>query len=132
MPELLAASLIAMLGVGALLSTFLTGRFATAHALHRTQAMNLARARMEYLKSLYFTDLSSMDDVMTEGDLILDQSPEGNFLPCDRTTILTREPNGITIDVVISWRQRSAGASSKSYRYDLKTWVGYPGRSPSP
>jgi hypothetical protein len=94
--------------------------------------MNVARAHMEYLKSLRYAELSSMAAVTTERDLVLDQSPDGNFLPCDRTTNLTMEQNGITIDVVISWRQRSAGASSRLCRYDLKTWVGYPGRAPSP
>jgi Tfp pilus assembly protein PilV len=132
--EVLVSSVIALIGIGALLSAFLTGRFAAEGSKHWTEAMNVASARVEHLKSLPYRDLSSMPAVTTEGGLVLDQAPNGNFVPCDRVTTLTREDEGITIAVEVSWRERRAksGSGSALLAFDLRTWVTQPGRSPAP
>ena len=126
--EVLVASLIAVIGIGALISAFLTGRFAAEGAKHWTEAMNVARARIEHLKSLPYRDLSSVPAVTTEGGLVLDQARNGNFVPCDRVTTLTQEDDGITIAVEVSWRERTAGAGSASREWDLRTWVAHLGK----
>ncbi len=130
LPEVLVSSLIALIGIGALLSTFLTGRFVNTAAQHYNQAMSLARARAEYLKSLLYRDLSALPSPTTEAGLPLDPRDNGNFIPCDRLTTLQPEDNGMTIEVVVSWNERAAGSGSRSCSFALKTWVVSP-RKPS-
>jgi len=128
--EILVCSLISLIVLGGILSCFLTGRFATAGARHRTQAMNVARARIEFLKSRPYAELASMDEVTTETDVLLDQGYQGNPLPCTRRTTLTPDENGITIAVVVSWNERTAGTGSAAGTYELTTWVSSPGAPP--
>lgn len=128
--EVLVSSLISVIVVGGILSCFLTGRFASAGAKHRTQAMNLARARIEFLKSRPYAELTSMAEVTTETGLLLDGEHEGNSLPCTRNTTLTPDQNGITISVVIAWIERTAGAGVTPSTYELTTWVSSPGPPP--
>jgi Tfp pilus assembly protein PilV len=128
LPEILVSCLIVLVGIAAILSSFLSGRLASTGAKHWTQATNLARARLEYLKSIRFADLSSMPSVTTEANLALDDRGEGDGTLCTRTTTLTQESNGITIAVTIAWNEKTAGEGFTAWTYDLKTWVAFPGR----
>lgn len=126
LPEVLMSCLISTITIGAILSCFINGRLASAGAQHFTQAVNVARSRMEYLKSLPYAELSTLPSTATESNLALDDNGEGGFLPCNRTTILTQEGTGINVDVVVSWNERSAGAGSTPWAHQLKTWVARP------
>ena len=125
LPEVLVASLIALIGLGALLSTFMTGRFINTAAQHYNQAMSLARARAERLKSLLYRDLSALPSPTTEAGLPLDPRDSGNFIPCSRITDLQEDADGsgMAIEVKVVWEERSAGSGQRTCTYNLKTWV---------
>ena len=127
LPEILVSCLVGLIGISAILSSFLSGRLSSNAAKHHTQAMNLARARMEYLKSLPYADLSSMPAVTMEANLSLDERDGGNSVPCTRHTILNAEQDGVTIGVMISWKEKAIGGFRPWY-YQLRTWVSSPGR----
>jgi len=126
LPEVLLSCLIGTITIGAILTSSVNGRLASASAQHLTQAVNVARSRMEYLKSLPYAELSTLPSTATESNLPLDGNGESGFLPCNRTTILTQEGTGINVDVVVSWNERTAGSASKLWTHQLKTWVGRP------
>ena len=132
LPEVLIASIIALVGMGSLLTTYTTGRFVNTAAQHYNQAMSLARARAEYLKSMLYRDLAAMPlspDVTTESGLALDfRVDSGNFVPCTRITELIQETDGIEITVKVTWQERSAGSGSRTLTYQVKTWVCAPGK----
>lgn len=119
-----------MTAVSGALGTLLNGRLSSTGAKHWTQAMNLAKARIEYLKSIRYADLSAMPGATVEASLHLDERDAAAFVSCTRTTTLQPEDNGITITVAISWEEKAAGAGLLPWSYDLTTWVGFPG-SPS-
>lgn len=127
LPEILVSCLVGLIGISAILSSFLSGRLSSNAAKHHTQAMNLARARMEYLKSLRYSDLSSMPAVSMEAGLPLDERDGGNAVACTRHTILNSQPDGVTIGVMISWKEKAIGGF-KPWYYQLRTWVSSPGQ----
>jgi len=127
LPEVMVAAVIGLIALGAILSCFLSGRFASTGAKHWTQAMNIARARIEDLKSIRYADLSTMPGVTLEPNLVLDGLDSGNSIRCTRFTTLTPSDDGITIAVLVSWYERTAGASSTPLSYQLRTWVSSPG-----
>jgi Tfp pilus assembly protein PilV len=128
LPEVLVSCLIALIGISALLGSFLNGRLLSTGAMHRTQAMNLARARVEYLKSISYTALSAMPAIYVEPNLALDERDDGGCVKATRFTTLTPEQDGISIAVLLAWNEKAAGAGSKQWTYQLRTWVGFPGR----
>jgi len=128
LPEILVSCLIALIGIAAILSSFLTGRLGSTGAKHWTQAMNLTRSRIEYLKSIRYADLSIMPSVTTETDLALDDRGDGNAVRCTRLTALTQEDDGITIAVLVQWNEKTAGEGFTAWTYNLRTWVAFPGR----
>jgi Tfp pilus assembly protein PilV len=127
LPEILVSCLIALMGIVAILSAFLGGRLASTGAKHWTQATNLARARIEDLKSLRYVDVAAMPSVTVESDLALDDRGDGRKVHCSRTTTLTQEADGITISVLVAWNEKTAGQGFTAWTYDLKTWIGFPG-----
>jgi Tfp pilus assembly protein PilV len=130
LPEVLVTCFITVTGLSALLSSFLGGRLASTGAKHWTQAMNLARARIENLKSLPYADLSSMPSATSETGMPLDERDGGGSVRCSRITTLTQQDDGIDITVMVTWDEKEAGAGFVPWIYQLKTWVGFPG-SPS-
>jgi Tfp pilus assembly protein PilV len=132
LPEILVSCLIGLIGIGAILGSFLSGRLASTGAKHWTQAMNVARSRMEYLKSMRYADLSAMPSVTTEPSVPLDERDAGNSIECVRTTALTPDDTGggITITVLVCWSEKTAGAGLTPWTYTLKTWVSATGPPP--
>lgn len=132
LPEVLLSSAIGLIAIAAILTAFVSWRFAAQNVQHWTQAANVARTRLECLKSLQYTSLSTMPAVTPEYGLVLDQAPNGNFIACDRTTVLEEEGEGITVVVAVSWQERTASSTSRRQSYDFKTWVGSPRRTSFP
>ena len=126
LPEILVSCLIAALGILCVLSSFLGGRLASTGARHWTQAMNVARARIEQLKSLRYADLSTMPPVAAEAGILLDERDGGSGIQCSRLTSLTQEDNGITITVLVTWNEKTAGSGFTPWTYQLRTWVSSP------
>jgi len=125
--EVLVSCLIVLIGISAILSSFLSGRLLSTGAKHWTQAMNVAQARIEYLKSLRYADLSSMPTISTETDVALDERDGGISVRCTRVTVLSPEESGITIGVAVVWNEKAVGAGSIPWSYQLRTWVSHPG-----
>lgn len=130
LPEILVSCLIGLIGIGAILGSFLSGRLASTGAKHWSQAMNVARSRMEYLESLRYADLSAMPSLTTETNVPLDERDAGISIKCVRTTCLVPESDGITITVLVCWNEKTAGAGLIPWTYTLKTWVGSTGPPP--
>jgi Tfp pilus assembly protein PilV len=127
LPEILVSCLIALVAIGAILSTFLSGRMASHSAKNYTQARNLARQRMEQLQSLYYSELTNMTGSTLESDLVLDDRGGGLGTQCTRVTTITQAGSGISLAVTIIWNQKTAGSGFTPWSYDLRTWVAYPG-----
>ena len=128
--EVLVSSFIVLTGVSAILSSFLSGRFCSSGARHWTQGMNLARARIEYYKSLSYADLSSMPGVTVEPSVPLDQGDGANSIESVVSTGISQQDDGISITVFVCWDERTAGAGRTPWVYKLKTWVSSPGPPP--
>lgn len=124
--EILVSCLIAVAGLTCILNSFLTGRLASTGAKHWTQAMNLTSARIEYLKSLRYADLSSMPTVVTEPSVPLDERDGGTSVTCTRMTSLTKENDGIAINVLVLWNEKAAEAGFVPWTFNLRTWVASP------
>jgi len=127
LPEILVSCMIGLIGICAILGSFLSGRLSSTGARHYTQAMNLTRARIEYLKSLRYADLSSRAGVAIESNLPLDERDRGTSIPCTRFTTVRPEEGGITIAVMVSWNEKAIGAGSTPWTYQVRTWVAFPG-----
>jgi len=130
LPEVMVCCAIALIGIAVTLSSFLSGRFASTGAKHWTQAMNLARARVEYLKSLRYAELAALPPLTTEPNLLLDGRTGVNSIYCTRVTTLTPEQDGITISVLVYWSERTVGSGPVPLTYRLRTWVAFPGPPP--
>ena len=128
MAELLVSCLIAVAGIAAVLSSFLSGRLVSTGAKHWTQAANMARARIEQMRSLSYTALSSAPSASIEPNLVLDDRGNGVGALCTRITTLTQQDDGITIAATITWREKTAGAGFVTWNYQLRTWVNSPAR----
>lgn len=126
LPEVLISCLIALAGIMCILSSFLSGRLASTGAKHWTQAMNLAAARIERLKSIRYADLSLMPAVTTEANVSLDDRGDGNAVQCTRLTSLTQQDGGIAITVLVTWSEKAAGSGFVPWVYDLRAWVSSP------
>ncbi len=125
--EVLVSCLIAIAGIVAVLSSFLSGQLASSGAKHWTQADNLARARIEYLKSITYSELSALPGVAVESNIPLDDRGGGTGIQCTRMTSLTQEDDGISITVLVSWNEKTAGGFTP-WSFQLRTWVAFPGR----
>ena len=130
LPEILVSCLIGLIALGAILTTFLSGRFASNGAKNYTQARNLARQRMEQLQSLTYSELTNMTGSTLESGLVLDDRGLGVGTQCTRVTTITQAGNGISLVITILWNQKSPGSTITPWSYDLRTWVAYPGRPP--
>jgi Tfp pilus assembly protein PilV len=126
MAEVLISCLIAVTGIAAVLSSFLSGRLVSTSAKHWTQAANLARARIEQMKSLSYADLSSSPSASIEPDVVLDDRGNGIGVRCTRITTLTQQDDGITIAATITWKEKAAGSGFVTWNYQLRTWVNSP------
>ncbi len=126
LPEVIVSCLIGAMAIGGALTTLMSGRLSSTGAKHWVQAVNLASARIEYLKSLRYVDISAMPSVSTETDVALDERDGGNSVRCSRTTSLQPQDGGTTVTVTIAWQEKAAGAGAVPWSFDLKTWVGSP------
>lgn len=106
--EVLVAVIISMLIILPTLSSYLMGRISTDVAKHRTQAMNLIRARLEYLNSEGYNYINSLPSGGTTESLYLDQNESGNSLPCTRTTVVTDLDGDdlLEVEVTVAWMER--------------------------
>lgn len=114
--EVMVATLIAVMVLLALLMSFVMGRFSASVAKHKSQAINLLRARMEEMRDLGYEtlqDLSENTPVTTENNLALDVSIDsGEELLCSRVTTITDSnpaDNLLEIKVEISWTELTFG-----------------------
>jgi type II secretory pathway pseudopilin PulG len=112
--EVLVAVIISMLIIIPTLSSFLMGRIETDIAKHRTQAMNLIRARIEYLNSQGYYYLNTIPNGTATESLYLDSNEKGNSIPCTRTTVITDADGDdlLETEVIVSWKERRLGATS--------------------
>lgn len=99
--EVLISILILGIALGAMLGSFVMGRFSATKAKHRIEAMNYARAAMELLindQTATFT--------LPDGDI---KSLNGSYSPQ-----ITNYATGIKkVVVTISWDERSMGGSTR-------------------
>ena len=112
--EVLVAVVISALVILPTLSSFLMGRIETDIAKHRTQAMNLIRARLEYLNSQGYYFINTIPNGTTTESLYLDSNEMGNSIPCTRTTVIsdTDGDDLLEAEVTVSWKERRLGATS--------------------
>ena len=112
--EVLVAVVISALVILPTLSSFLMGRIETDIAKHRTQAMNLIRARLEYLNSQGYYFINTIPNGTTTESLYLDSSEMGSSIPCTRTTVIsdTDGDDLLEAEVTVSWKERRLGATS--------------------
>lgn len=130
LPEIMVSCLIGLVALGAILSTFLSGRMASHTAKNYTQARNLARARMEQLQSLFYSELTNMMGASVEPGLVLDDRGDGVGTQCSRVTTIAQAGNALDLTVTILWNQKTAGSAATPTSYDLRTRVFYPGIPP--
>ena len=109
--EVLVAVIISALVIIPTLSTYLMGRVGTEVAKHRTQAMNIIRARLEYLESKGYNYVNQLpyEDMYQETEL--DENEEGEAIPC-RVDTIVRDADGddlLEVEVWVSWREKRMG-----------------------
>ena len=112
--EVLVAVIIAVLVIVPMLSSFIMGRIGTEIAKHRTQAMNLIRARLEYLNSQGYNYIDQLSPGDCYENLSLDESEGGETLSCARTTTVSDVDGDdlLEVEVTVSWRERRLGSES--------------------
>jgi len=127
--EILVPMLIVALAVVGLLTSLVMGRVHTALARHRSQAVNLLRARMEELKSGGYDYLNGFDpNPAVETDLVLDtgqhEESQHDDLTCTRTTQITDTDGdgALEITVTVDWSERVMSAD-KHFSESLFTIV---------
>lgn len=130
LPEILVSCLIGLIALGAILSTFLSGRMASHVAKNYTQARNLARQRMEQLQSLYYKELTNMLGASVEPGLVLDDRGSGVGTQCSRVTTVSQAGDALDLTVTVFWNQKTVGSAVSPWSYDLRTRVFYPGIPP--
>lgn len=142
--EMVISVLILGLALGAMLGTFVIGRVSATKAKHHIQAMNLARARMEWIKDQSYAGLPRgvatvtpaypyriSDNPVTidvgrdvDGDGDLDN--DGDELTGSRITQI--KPIGtpeeyLEVTVTVTWTERLLGGGSRQANEQLKTLI---------
>ena len=109
--EVLVSVIIGALVVVPMLSSFLMGRTSTEVAKHRTQAMNLIRARLEYLQSQGYDYINTLPPEEYYQELYLDENESGETIPCMCTTMVTDMDGDDLLEVEVSvfWEERRFG-----------------------
>lgn len=93
--EVMVASLILSLIVAGMFGIFVTGKGFVIRAGHKTGAINLARQRMEEVKSWDYSSL-------TEGDY--EDSPGiGGTISATRTLVIGSVVEGKRVEVTLEW-----------------------------
>ncbi len=113
--EIVIAALIGGILLVSLLTSFVMGRFSIALARHKTQAMNLLRARVENLKSMGYTAVNSIASPAIENNLVLDSNPDHTSnIYCKRTTTITDNDGDevLEIKVELEWTETSFGGTN--------------------
>ena len=113
--EIVIAALIGGILLVSLLTSFVMGRFSISLARHKTQAMNLLRARVESLKSMEYTAVNSMTSPTVEDNLVLDSNPgHTSNIYCKRTTSISDDDGDevLEIKVQLEWTERSFGGTN--------------------
>ena len=109
--EVLVAALIGAMVLLPMLSSYLMGRVSTEVAKHRTQAMNLIRAHLEYLQSRGYNYVNQLPSEDMYENLFLDESEGGAAMPCTRMTTVTDVDGDdlLEVEVTVSWPERRLG-----------------------
>jgi Tfp pilus assembly protein PilV len=109
--EVLIAVILSALVILPMLTSFLMGRMSTDVAKHRTQAMNLIRARLEYLNSKGYNYVNQLPSEEQVEYISLDESEGDNALSCTRTTSVTDVDgdNLLEVEVTVTWNERRLG-----------------------
>ncbi len=115
--EVLVSVIIGALVVVPMLSSFLMGRASTEVAKHRTQAMNVIRARMEYLQSKGYNYINSLPPEEYYQELYLDENESGEAIPCMCTTMVTDMDGDdlLEVEVTVHWQERRLGSGNSSW-----------------
>ncbi len=109
--EVLIAVILSALVILPMLTSFLMGRMSTDVARHRTQAMNLIRARLEYLNSKGYNYVNQLPPEEQVEYISLDESEGDNALSCTRTTAVTDVDGDdlLEVEVTVTWNERRLG-----------------------
>jgi len=109
--EVLVATIISALVIIPTLSTYLMGRVGTEVAKHRTQAMNVIRARIEYLESKGYNYVNQLPYEDWYQKMELDENEEGEAIPCWVDTIVMDSDGDdlLEVEVWIFWQENRMG-----------------------
>ena len=115
--EVVVTTVIVVLAVVGLLTSFVMGRVHTALARHRSQATNVLRAKLEELKAQGYDFLNTFDpNPLTETGVVLDagqdEESSEDDLTCTRTTRITDDDGdgALEITVTVNWQERVMSA----------------------
>lgn len=114
--EILIAVLILGILFAAVLGAFVMGKVSVTKAKHYTQAISLARQKMEEIKGMSYSQISSLqaDSPITEDEddnFVLD--PGSGSLDEERETQIEDDDSGKKITVTVSWREHSLGSDNE-------------------
>jgi type II secretory pathway pseudopilin PulG len=111
--EVLVPMVIIAMAIVGLLTSFIMGRLHTTMARHRSEAINLLRARIEEVRSRGYDYLNAFHpNPSVETNLVLDEGPDRESphddLTCARTTQVTdNDADGtLEITVTVTWSER--------------------------
>ena len=115
--EVVVTTVIVVLAVVGLLTSFVMGRVHTSLARHRNQATNVLRAKLEELKAQGYDFLNTFDpNPLTETGVVLDagqdEESSEDDLTCTRTTQITDDDGdgALEITVTVNWQERVMSA----------------------
>ena len=122
--EVMIASVVLAVAILGVLSAMSTSQVASAAAAEETAAMQLASARMEFLRTLAYQDLEAMagDSTFEPGAVPGEAEGNGNghayayghlkgkngALPSG-SQVVTKENGMLVVTVTVTWSSRSAG-----------------------
>ena len=112
--EMVVSVLILGMALGVMLSCFVIGRVSATKAKHRMKAMNLLRAKMEWVKGQSYSTIegwignpiieNDVDDAIGADELIDDTRT---------TTVAYDADNNLIVTITLNWRKRRWGGLSE-------------------
>ena len=111
--EVALSLLIFGITVAALVGTFTIGRLMTVSVKHRAKAMNLLRARMEWVKTQTYAYLEErIDDPLSPENNVDNSVGTDELLNDTRTTSVVKDANGnLIVTVTLNWTKQGVGKS---------------------
>ncbi len=112
--EVIISVLIIGLFLTIMFGVFIYGANTIAVTRHYQQAIGLSSQKLEQIKSIAYSELTS--GTIAESSVVLD-----NALICSRSTVIASDTVGKKISVTVSWTQRALGGGSKQLSVMLET-----------